>query len=198
MDIFAGQPIRVGEQDPIEFREGDSIAQAIQAGASQLRATVAIIAEDILGCQRPALGLDIGPQALELLLNGLCLGLPLGGHTHIDSYSHDAPPAWLDGQPQTRGPKSVGRYCSIAEGTGRRDPNELDHREPRGTDGGCSIDVSWVPPRREVSSAGYPETSGAVGRERSGRRHQLRWRRPARVIQNLSFVIVPSNIRSEP
>src|SRR3954451_1826698 len=83
MDIVARQPIRRGDQDPVQTRTRRSIAQAVQARTPEARAAVAIVAEDVLRRQNPALRRGMSTQAIELLLSGLRLDLALGRNPSI-------------------------------------------------------------------------------------------------------------------
>ena len=75
MDIVPGQPIRGGQHQAIQFAITHAIAQLIQAGSLERGTAIAVVAKDVFVWQWPALRLHIGPQAFQLLFNGLCLHL---------------------------------------------------------------------------------------------------------------------------
>lgn len=78
VDVVARQAVRRRDHDALEASGRGRIPQLIQAGAAQRGAAVAVIPKDMLQRQVPASSLDIGAQALQLLLSGVCLGLALG------------------------------------------------------------------------------------------------------------------------
>ena len=83
MHVVARQPIRRGDQDPVQTRARRSIAQAVQARTPEARTTVAVVAEDVLRRQDPALRRGTSTQAVELLLSGLRLGLSVPEYCSI-------------------------------------------------------------------------------------------------------------------
>jgi hypothetical protein len=92
MHVVARQPIRRGDQDPVQTRARRGIAQAVQARTPEARTTVAVVAEDVLRRQGPALRRGMSAQAVELLLSGLRLGLALGRDPSIRGYLHGGSP----------------------------------------------------------------------------------------------------------
>jgi hypothetical protein len=92
MDIIPRQPIRISDEDLVERGHGRPIAEPVQAGALERGAAVAVVTEDVLLEQRPAVGLEMRPQPVDLLLDGLRLGLSLGRDAHIDGDSHRCSP----------------------------------------------------------------------------------------------------------
>jgi hypothetical protein len=78
MDIVARQPIRRGDEDAVQTHARCSIAQAVQAWTPEARTTMAVVTEDMLRRQNPALRLGMSTQTVELLLSGLRLSLALG------------------------------------------------------------------------------------------------------------------------
>ena len=88
MDIVSRQPIRIGDEDRVERGHGRPIAEPVEAGPLERGAAVAVVTEDVPLGQWPALGLEMRPQPVDLLVDGLCLGLSLGRDTHIDRDSH--------------------------------------------------------------------------------------------------------------
>ena len=88
MDIVSRQPIRIGDEDLVERGHGRAIAEPVEAGPLERGAAVAVVTEDVPLGQRPALRLEMCPQPVDLLFDGLCLGLSLGRDTHIDRDPH--------------------------------------------------------------------------------------------------------------
>src|SRR5512132_3477354 len=135
----------------------------------------------LLGDRPPLVGRDIGPELGDLLLDGLRLLLPLGGHGHIARYPH---PWLLPGLPLAASPPSAG-------GVGRPDPTEPAHPAARSSPAGPARYAAWLPLPAAKASVGGVHASG--DRSRSGRRHQSSRSWPWRVQQNLSLVIRPSS-----
>jgi len=75
--IVTSQAVRIGDHDLLQFTGSHQVSQSIQAWAREGGSAVAIVAEDTLFWQCPALLLDIDGQAVQLLLNRLCLCLVL-------------------------------------------------------------------------------------------------------------------------
>src|SRR3954468_3723275 len=92
MDIVPRKPIRIGDEDLVERGHGRPIAEPVEAGPLERGAAVAVVTEDVPLGQRPAPRLEMGPQPVDLLLDGLCLGLSLGRDTYTDRDSHWCPP----------------------------------------------------------------------------------------------------------
>src|SRR4051812_22052158 len=105
MGVVAGQPIRSREQKTVEGPGGDLFTQAFQAGAMQGCAAEAVIAENEILGERPALRLGMRPEAVELLINSLGVSLVLRRDAHIQSKTHQVPPAREppEGAPPARG-----------------------------------------------------------------------------------------------
>ncbi len=76
--VVARQPVRLGDQDAVEPGARGGVAQAVQARAPQAGAAVAVVAEDTVRRQVPALRSGVGAQPIELLVSALCPGLALG------------------------------------------------------------------------------------------------------------------------
>jgi len=93
MHIVARQSVGISDQHPIHLRCPDRISQAIQARSVQAGSTVTVVAEGIRHGQFPALIADMGPQSIQLLLDGLGVGLTLGRHPNINRKTHGSPPA---------------------------------------------------------------------------------------------------------
>jgi len=94
VDVVARQTVRCRDHDALEAGGRDRIPQPVQAGAAQRGAAVAVIPKDMLQRQVPALSLNIGAQALELLLSGVCLGLALGRDPGVDGYGRHGGSPW--------------------------------------------------------------------------------------------------------
>ena len=93
VDVVARQAVRRCDQDAVEPGGCGRIPQPVKAGAVQRSAAVTVITKDMLRRQVPALGLDLGAQALQLLLRGVRLGLALGRDPGVDGYGlHDGSP----------------------------------------------------------------------------------------------------------
>ena len=58
--VVARQPVRLGDQDAIQPGTRGGVAQTIEAGPPQLGAAVAVVAEDMIRRQAPALSLGMG------------------------------------------------------------------------------------------------------------------------------------------
>ncbi len=113
MDVVARQPVGVGDQHPIHLRGPDRIPQAIQARSVQTRPAVAVVAENVLRGQFPALAPKVGSQPLQLLLDRLGLGLTLRRNPDINRQTHQSPPA------RSASPN--------AAGAGKPDPTAAPH-----------------------------------------------------------------------
>jgi hypothetical protein len=88
MDILSRQPVRRGDQHPVEGTERRAVTQPLQAGPLEAGTAVAIIAEDVLGRHRPALRLGVRLQTLQLLGNAVGLCLTLCRYTCIERDPH--------------------------------------------------------------------------------------------------------------
>jgi hypothetical protein len=112
--VVARQPVRRGDQDAVQPGTRRGVAQAVQARAPEARAAVAVVAEDVLRRQGPALRRGMGVQAIELLLSGLRLDLALGRDPGVRGYLHDGCPP---GRPVERpGGRAVQRPPAGAAG----------------------------------------------------------------------------------
>ena len=80
LDVVARQAVRIGDQHLGDLAYPHRIAQPIQARAVERRPAAAVIAEDALARQHHTLAAQMSAQPLELLLDGLRLGLALGRH----------------------------------------------------------------------------------------------------------------------
>lgn len=92
MHVVACQPIRRGDQDPVQTRTRRRIAQAVQPRTPEARVAVAVVAEDMLRRQNPALRCGMSTQAVKLLLSDLRLDLALGRNPSVSGYLHDGSP----------------------------------------------------------------------------------------------------------
>src|SRR4051812_6499784 len=102
------------------------IAQAIQGRALQAGPAIAIVAENVVAGQHPALLVDMLLEAAELLLNGLIVDLIEGRHADIDCYTHWVPPGRWSLMPlDSLSAPGLGRQ-SIAEGIGTPDPSAAE------------------------------------------------------------------------
>ena len=70
----------------------DPVTQSVKSRAVESGPTLAIITEDVLSKEVLALAVEMNPQALDLLVNGLGQHLPVGRYADIDSVGHRAPP----------------------------------------------------------------------------------------------------------
>ena len=61
VDVVAGQPVGVGQEDRVEGGHGRRLAEAVQAGAFERGAAVAVVTEDVRLGQLPAPGLGVAP-----------------------------------------------------------------------------------------------------------------------------------------
>jgi len=71
MDVVACQSIRT--RDPEVGNRGltDPVTQSVESRSVECGATIAIVTENVVSKQVPALALQMNPQALNLLVNGL-------------------------------------------------------------------------------------------------------------------------------
>ena len=88
VDVVAGQAIRVGDVQPVEGRQRGPVAEPVESRAAQAGAAVAVVAEDVVVGQPLAPPGDVGPQPLNLLLDGLGLSLSLGRDADVDRAAH--------------------------------------------------------------------------------------------------------------
>src|SRR5262245_57863856 len=75
VDVLARQPIWRSDDDAVELGQRHPVAHPVESGSAQARSAVANIAEHSLLGDRFTLSVDVSPQALQLLLNSLRLGL---------------------------------------------------------------------------------------------------------------------------
>jgi hypothetical protein len=84
MDRGAGQPIRTGDDHPVQRGLFAPIPQAIHAWPIEGGATLAIITKNSLHSQRLTRAVQVGGEARDLRLDRVCQRLPLGRHAGID------------------------------------------------------------------------------------------------------------------
>ena len=85
----------IGRRNQHTFQGGHRcpVSESVQPGTLQRGATVAVIARDVLGCNRPIrLERHGGVQAAEWWLKRLMLWLPPGRDTPVESNVHGIPP----------------------------------------------------------------------------------------------------------
>jgi hypothetical protein len=90
--LVAGESSRTGAQHALDASLAELVPQSIQARPVQGGATIAIITDDICGLQLLTFALEMEPQALKLLVNGLGQALTIGRHPDIDGTGHTSPP----------------------------------------------------------------------------------------------------------
>jgi len=92
MSIVARQPIRREHNDGIEFAASGAVAQSIQRGAIESRATDSFIEEFMFRQQTPALLLNVLFEKSYLGGNRAFLLLIESRDSGIDRYLHFVPP----------------------------------------------------------------------------------------------------------
>ncbi len=95
MHIVAREPVRCGDQNPIEFAQSRTVAQPLQTWPGELGAAIAIIAEDVLRGDAPALLKGVSLQAINLLSEAVSLRPALGGDPLRDRFGMTS--AWQPG-----------------------------------------------------------------------------------------------------
>jgi hypothetical protein len=78
MHVVAGESIRTGDQHALDAPLAELVPQSIESRPVQGRATRAIIPEDMLGMELLPFTLEMEPQSLDLLINGLGQSLTIG------------------------------------------------------------------------------------------------------------------------
>ena len=104
MDIVARQSIRIGDEDAIELGQRGEVAKPVEAGPPQRGPGIAVVAEDVVVRERPSAISGDAPQSVELLIDGLGLGLALGRDPDVDRDSHRPPPGSWVGMGRNGGP----------------------------------------------------------------------------------------------
>jgi hypothetical protein len=89
MDIVSRQSIGIGDEHRVERGQSRAVAEAIEAGPLERGAAVAVIAEDVALGELPPAVREMGPQAVDLLVDGLRLRLSLRRDTDIDCTSQE-------------------------------------------------------------------------------------------------------------
>ena len=131
--VVAGQSVGVGDPDAVQLGQGGQVPELVQAGPPQRRPGVPVVAEHVVLGQLPAAVSGDAPQAFELLVDGLRLGLALGRDADGDRGSHRSPP---------RGGMGNGRR-PIRAAVGRRGPTAARRRGGSGRCGAPSRIASW-------------------------------------------------------
>jgi hypothetical protein len=162
VNIVPCQTIWRSDHNAVYFPCNHPVPQAVQAWPVQVCTADPIIPKNVFWLQYPALLFNIGHQAFQLLLNGLCLCLMLGRYSRIDRYLHAAPPVLAaSGFPR--------RSEQFPISTGTLDPIGSAHPDTPAFPVGFSTGVSWLPPHSELSGVEYTlSVTGA--RDRSERR----------------------------
>jgi hypothetical protein len=88
VDVVAGQPVGVGEDDPVERGHGHPVAEAVEPWPLEGGPAVPVVTEDVLLREVLAGRLDVAPEPIDLLVDGLRLGLPLGRDADVDRGPH--------------------------------------------------------------------------------------------------------------
>src|SRR5262245_42966426 len=92
MDIITRQPIRIGDEDAVELSQRGEVAKPVEARPSQRCTGIAVVAEDAVFGERPSAVSGDASQSVELLIDGLGLGLTLSRDADVDRDSHRSPP----------------------------------------------------------------------------------------------------------
>jgi hypothetical protein len=91
VDKVASQPVRIGDVDAVEGRQGSPVSQAVEAGPPRGSPAVAVVAEHVLLGELFALVGKVNAQAFNLLLDGLRLDLTLSRDADVDRDPHETP-----------------------------------------------------------------------------------------------------------
>ncbi len=191
--VVACQPVRRGDQDAIQPGTRGDVAQAVQAGTPQAGAAVAVVTKNVLRREVPAACRGMGAQAVELLLNGLRLGLAPARDPGIGGYLHDGSPPRRPTEPPGERACWGARWWA-AEAADRPCPTAAAPPDGRPVAGGPSTAAaSWPTPRRRDPPGTAPPASSRSrsAPDRARRCGRTNW--PRRIRQNLSFVNRPSS-----
>ncbi len=120
MDIVACQTIRTRDDDPGERPLLPLVTSAVKPRSVQRGTTIPIVAEDLLGTQGLAWGMDVREEALDLLCNGLGQRLPGGRYPAIDRDAQASPPPVVRERGRARW--TARSVSSRAAGLGTPDP----------------------------------------------------------------------------
>jgi hypothetical protein len=164
VNIVPCQTIWGSDHNAVYFPCNHPVSQAVQGCPVQTCTADPIISKNVFWLQDPGLLLNIGSQAFQLLLNGLCLGLMLGRYSRIDRYLHTAPPVSV----ASAGFPRWGEPAPLSTGT--LDPIGSVHPDTPSFPVGLSTGVSWLPPHSELLCVEYTLFSVAEERNRSERR----------------------------
>src|SRR5262249_15001893 len=107
--ILARQAIRGGDEDALHLGGRDRIPKRIQAGTAEGRGAGAVVTKHQALGRRPCSALlDPSAETVELLVNGLGVGLALARDAGIQSDRHGCPPVLtLAGSVPTGEPTAV-------------------------------------------------------------------------------------------
>lgn len=190
--VVARQPIRRGDQDAVQPSACGGVAQMVKAGTPQTGATVTVVAKDVLLRQLPAACRGMGAQAVELLLNGLRLGLAPGRNPSVGGYLHGGSPTGRPAEwPRERASRGAPRLPAGA--ADRPCPTAAAPPDRRLAAGKPSTAAaSWSTPRKRdpPGTALLALSSIRSAPTRPGR--SGRTNRPHRIRQNLPFANRPS------
>src|SRR3954467_15646350 len=185
--IVARQSVRRGDQEAVQPSARDGVTQAVQAGTPEAGAAVAVVAEDLILRQDPALRRGMAAQAVDLLLNGLRPSLAPARDSDVAGYSHDgSPPRCPAERPEEQAARRV-RWWP-AEATDRPCPTAVAPSEGRSDAGEPSTAAaSWSTPKGRDPFRMAPPTLGSARSAPDRALRCTRTSRPRRIRQNLSF-----------
>jgi hypothetical protein len=152
--VGAGETVRGSDPDIREPGRRTVVAQPIPAGPAQGGAAVAVVADDGGLWKVPPVGGNVGPPALDWLVNTRGLGVQPGRHPDRKRAGQDAPPqrCWARveaGAGGVTGPALLGRGPESAPspaGADRRDPTAMVRPGAPAVCGPGASGVAWPPP----------------------------------------------------
>lgn len=160
--VVARQPVRRGDQDAVQPGARGGVAQVIEARTPETGAAATSVAKDVLLRQAPAERRGMGAQAVELLLNGLRLGLAPGRSPGVDGCLQGGSPLW----PPTERPTAWTRRRARrwpAEAADRLCPTAVAPPYGRPFAAGPSpAAASWLTPRRRDPLGTMSPISGSA------------------------------------
>jgi hypothetical protein len=83
VDVVAGQPIGGGEKHAVDGDRGHGVTEGVEARAPERGAAVPVVAKAMLRTHLLAALPRRSREALQLVLNSLCVGLARGRDAHI-------------------------------------------------------------------------------------------------------------------
>src|SRR5439155_24850988 len=86
--IAAGEPVGAVDADDVEFALAGGVAEAVEGGAVEPRARIALVDVDVIVFEFVALCGRPAPQGVELTVDRLVTPLPLGRDAGVDRGSH--------------------------------------------------------------------------------------------------------------